>query len=319
MAGFGATKEKELAAEAEAEKASTPATKRVDSDPYSNLRVEFEQLNKHGPKTHIFMALVGHENTGKTGIVFDTFQKYCNTGGDKILAVIDFDGGGAASKSAFYPENEQIRCWEPWVMGKGDRTAYDYPSTHDRVMSIMQFLLSEHETIWGVHVTGIDLWDSVCTNNMRIVDLGLSRDGIESADNRGAGTGQRVQMQFDWAIRTTRFHQLTAMSRALVKKGVRVFWETHLKVTNYAMGGNQADATWKPAWEKSSNNYMFQIILCERNDTLGENGEVIRSDFTATFEKSKTNAALQGQRSTILITEQDRNPNWIGLPELDKL
>jgi len=85
------------------------------------------------------------------------------------------------------------------------------------------------------------------------------------------------------------------------------------------MGGNQADATWKPAWEKSSNNYMFQIILCERNDILGENGEVIRSNFTATFEKSKTNAALQGQRSTILITEQDRNPNWIGLPELDKL
>ena len=95
-----------------------------------------------------------------------------------ILAVIDFDGGGAGTKSAFYPDNDNIRCWDPWVMQKGDRTAYDYPATHDRVMSIMQFLVNEHETLWGVHITGIDLWDNVCQNNMRITDLGLAKDGI---------------------------------------------------------------------------------------------------------------------------------------------
>tara|TARA_R110000824_G_scaffold274125_1_gene462837 strand:- start:11944 stop:12666 length:723 start_codon:yes stop_codon:yes gene_type:complete len=238
----------------------------------------------------------------------------------KTLAVIDFDGGGAATKSAFYPNNDNIRCFEPWVMQKGDRTAYDYPATHDRVMSIMQFLLSEHETVWGVHVTGIDLWDNICTNNMRIADLGLAKDGIEAADNRGAGTGRRVEFQWDWAIRTTRFHQLTAMCRALVKRGVRVFWETHLKLTNYTAGAADASrAEWRPAWEKASNNYMFQIVLCERNDLEGEEGNIIRSEFTATFEKSKTDASLQGQRSTVLITESGKNPNWMGLPELNKL
>jgi hypothetical protein len=78
MAGFGAAKEKELAEEVEAEVAATPAHKRSTDDPYADLRDEYEQLHKQGPKTHIFMAFVGHENTGKTGIVFDYFQKYCD-------------------------------------------------------------------------------------------------------------------------------------------------------------------------------------------------------------------------------------------------
>jgi len=51
----------------------------------------------------------------------------------------------------------------------------------------------------------------------------------------------------------------------------------------------------------------------------GEEGNIIRSEFTATFEKSKTDASLQGQRSTVLITEHGKNPNWMGLPELNKL
>ena len=205
-------------------------------------------------------------------------------------------------------------------MQQRDRTAYGYPATHDRVMSIMQFLVNEHETLWGVHITGIDLWDNVCQNNMRITDLGLAKEGIEAADNRGAGQGTRIQNQWDWQIRTTRFHQLTALCRALVKRGVRVFWETHLKMTNYTQGrGEDSAASWKPAWEKSSSNYMFQIVLCERKDMVGEDGRVIRSEYTATFEKSKTNAMLQGQRSIILVTEQGKTPNWLGLPELEKL
>lgn len=238
---------------------------------------------------------------------------------EKELWIIDFDGGGAATKSAFYRDNTRIKCWEPVVMQKNDRTAYDYPATHERVMSIMQFALEEHKNLWGVLITGTDLWDNICQNNMRIVDLGLAKDGIEAADNRGAGQGTRVQNQWDWAIRTTRFHQLTAVCKALVRRGVRVFLETHLKKTNYSGGRNEDGAPWRPAWEKHTNNLLFQIVLCERNDIEDDDGNVAMSEFTATFEKSKTNAALQSQRSTILVTEQGKTPNWYGLPELEKL
>ena len=208
-------------------------------------------------------------------------------------------------------------------MSKGDRTAYNYPETHDRVMGIVQFANEiaqkqrdpeyEGTRLWGLHVTGVDLWDSVCVNCMRIVDLKIASDGIEAAD-----WNKKVGHQWDWAIRKTRFHQLTALCRGLVKSGVRVFWETHLRLTNYTWGSAEnSDPKWRPDWEKASNNFVYQILIMNREDTYDEEtGDVTRSVYTATFEKSKTNAKLQGQKRTILITEAGKEPQWFGLPEL---
>ena len=195
-------------------------------------------------------------------------------------------------------------------MMKGDSTAYNYPATHDRVMSLAQFAVDIAQKqrdpdyngprLWGFHVTGVDLWDSVCVNCMRIVDLNIAKDGIEAAD-----WNKKVGHQWDWAIRKTRFHQLTGLCRALVKLGVRVFWETHLRLTNYSWGKNEdAASTWRPDWEKASNNFVYQILICERKDILDEDtGDVVKSEYTVTFDKSKTNARLQGQKRTTLVTE----------------
>ena len=114
-------------------------------------------------------------------------------------------------------------------------------------------------------MTGIDLWDSICINNMRIIDLNLASDGIEAAD-----WNKKVGHQWDWAIRKTRFHQLTALSRGLVSAGVNVFWETHLRMTNYSFGKNEEAAKWRPDCEKATNNYVFQILICERTDTYDD-------------------------------------------------
>ena len=43
---------------------------------------------------------------------------------------------------------------------------------------------------------------------------------------------------------------------------------------------------------------------------------MIKSEYTVTFEKCKTNASLQGQKRTVLVTEVGKPPVWIGLPEL---
>jgi len=208
-------------------------------------------------------------------------------------------------------------------MSKGDRTAYNYPETHDRVMGIAQFANEiaqkqrdpeyEGTRLWGLLVTGVDLWDSVCVNCMRIVDLKIASDGIEAAD-----WNKKVGHQWDWAIRKTRFHQLTALCRGLVKSGVRVFWETHLKLTNYSWGNSEnSDPKWRPDWEKASNNFVYQVLIMNREDVHDEDtGDVTRSIYTATFEKSKTNAKLQGQKRTILVTEAGKEPQWFGLPEL---
>ncbi len=235
----------------------------------------------------------------------------------KKMWVVDLDGGGSATKSAYYAQNENIKCWEAWVYMKGSRSAYDYPATHDRVMRIMQFALDKSDELWGVLISGIDQWDNVATNCMRIADLGLSKDGIEAADNRGVGDNTRVQNQWDWAVRVTRFHQLTAMCRALVKKGVRVFWETHMKDIYKDGKVSRADGT--PAWEKSSAGYMFQIVHCKRHESRDEDGNVTGERYTAKFIKSKTDSTLQGQEVTTLITEQGKAPKFMGLPELARL
>ena len=66
---------------------------------------------------------------------------------------------------------------------------------------------------------------------------------------------------------------------------------------NYS-SNNEQNAKWRPAWEKASNNYLYQIIKCDRTDTYDDDGNVTLSEYTATFEKSKTDAALQGQKNT---------------------
>ena len=84
MSGFGKTKA------ARAAKANEPTD---NGDPFASLREELADVNANRPKTHIFMAVVGKENTGKSAIVFDFFQKYCDKQGKGRQTSLDeFDG-----------------------------------------------------------------------------------------------------------------------------------------------------------------------------------------------------------------------------------
>ena len=103
------------------------------------LRKELEMMD-NTPQTHLFMGIAGHDNTGKTAIVTDAFSKWLscprteqesNTNcGVLTLRVV------LPQQSAFHRDNDNIKTFEPWVMMKGDSTAYNYPATHDRVMSL---------------------------------------------------------------------------------------------------------------------------------------------------------------------------------------
>ena len=327
MAGFGATVKENVAKEEAKKPVKAKKSKPItEDDTFAALAKEREQLKTTRPRSHDFIAIAGHEGTGKSGLVLDAYAKDANRHEKDQLWVSDFDGGGSMLHDSHYGDDRSIINYDPWVMDKGERTVNDYPGTHNRTLDICKYALHiaekqiepdyDGERIWGLLICGIDLWDQVCVNNMRIVDLGLAKDGIDAADNRGAGKGERVGHQWDWAIRKTRFHQLTAICRRLVKAGVRVYWETHLRMTNYSYGSNEDNAQWKPDWEKASNNYLPTIVICERHDEMNDEGNVIKSEYTATFEKCKTNASLQGQRRTIFITKMGEKPEWRGLPEL---
>ena len=313
MAGFGQT----VKAEAKKEESVAPAPKK-GNDTFAHLRIEEEKMAEQ-TMTHMFIGLAGFDGTGKSGMVTHAFGEYVKENPDALLHAVDFDMGVAMLNSAVN-KNTNIKSWKPWQMGVSDRTAYDYPGTHQRVMDIMKYILHQVESgeqeVWGVLVSGLDSWLEICTNNMRIIDLGLAKDGIEAADNRGAGDAKRVERQSDWAIRNTRFHQLTALSRSLVRAGVRVFWETHLRNTNFSFSDDQTKAKWSPEWEKKTNNYLPTIIWMEQEDEFDDDGKLIKTEYKARFKKCKTNPALQDQSRTVFVTRPNGEPQWFGLPEL---
>ena len=313
MAGFGKT------AEAQKEVAKVKQVAPVPvKDAFAHLRAEREKM-KGETLQHLFVGLAGFDGTGKSGIVKHAFDKACEKDSTLELHSLDFDMGMVMLNSAV-DTNENIVAWKPWQMGVSDRTAYDYPGTHQRVMDIMKFILEEAESgnanVWGVHVSGLDSWLEICTNNMRIIDLGLAKDGIESADIRGAGDAKRVERQSDWAIRNTRFHQLTALSRSLVRAGVRVFWETHLRASNFSFGKESSTTTLMPEWEKKTNNFLPTIIWMEQEEEHDDEGNLVKTEYRARFKKCKTNPALQDQTRTVFVTRPNGDPQWFGLPEL---
>lgn len=313
MAGFGKT------AEAQKEVAKVKQVAPVPvKDAFAHLRAEREKM-KGETLQHLFVGLAGFDGTGKSGIVKHAFDKACEKDSTLELHSLDFDMGMVMLNSAV-DTNENIVAWKPWQMGVSDRTAYDYPGTHQRVMDIMKFILEEAESgnanVWGVHVSGLDSWLEICTNNMRIIDLGLAKDGIESADIRGAGDAKRVERQSDWAIRNTRFHQLTALSRSLVRAGVRVFWETHLRASNFSFGKESSTTSLMPEWEKKTNNYLPTIIWMEQEEEHDDEGNLVKTEYRARFKKCKTNPALQDQTRTVFVTRPNGDPQWFGLPEL---
>jgi len=315
MAGFGQTVEAEETKKVA--KKAAPAPKK-GNDPFAHLRIEEEKMVDE-QMTHMFIGLAGFDGTGKSGIVTHAFGEYVKEHPNAMLHAMDFDMGVAMLNSAVN-KNPNIKSWKPWQMGVNDRTAYDYPGTHQRVMDIMKYILhqvqSGEQEVWGVLVSGLDSWLEICTNNMRIIDLGLAKDGIEAADNRGAGDAKRVERQSDWAIRNTRFHQLTALSRSLVRAGVRVFWETHLRNTNFSFSDDQSKAKWSPEWEKKTNNYLPTIIWMEQEDEYDDDGQLTKTEYKARFKKCKTNPALQDQTRTVFVTRPNGEPQWFGLPEL---
>ena len=69
MGGFGQAKEAELKVAHEESKGS----------PFEDLEAELNDVNASKPNTHIFLAVVGKENTGKSAIIFDYYQKYCDS------------------------------------------------------------------------------------------------------------------------------------------------------------------------------------------------------------------------------------------------
>lgn len=284
---------------------------------YPQLLKEFkEQVSIKG--SSIFMGLCGHSGRGKTGIAMDAFMHYRKD--NEMMWCYDFDSGANDCKQAHYPgADDIIRIWNPWVTQAKDRTAFDYPKTHQRVMDLCRFAIEyakkqkepgfEGQVLKALLITAVDQFDNVCINNMKIYDLEMdAKDAIEAAASK-----LNKEIGWNWSIRKTRFKQLTALCRQLNFLGVDVFWETHIKSGDdeYSHDG------WKFVWEKDANNDLTQILWCKDEVVRDEDGKPTgETRYKVDFVKCKTNADLQGQERTFFVTKKGQPAEWLGLAEL---
>tara|TARA_R100001015_G_C4634864_1_gene202409 strand:- start:3234 stop:4217 length:984 start_codon:yes stop_codon:yes gene_type:complete len=324
MSGFKALKEKEKSlnegtqdlSEALSNVTKTPMTP-IKDKPMQPKQGSTEWFAEEiAPITGEFGGVVGDDGTCKTAVVFDSIPK-----GHSCL-VIDFDGGGAKLRDAFYQDRRsEFKCQNPWVMEGEARTAYNYPATHDKVMAIGRRALEwaqaqndaeyEGERLHTVLVTAVDLWDSVASACMFIEDLGTAPDGIGAK----ISPHEKVGMRFNWQIRSTRFHQLTSLCRELTRHGVNVYYETHWnyeQTKEGTMTGNR-----KPRWEKQTANYLHTLLEMQSTSVRDDEGRLTgETRYEATFTKSRSRPDLLNKTRLVMTTYEDKNHKWNGLPEL---
>ena len=118
MSGFGkkkATKMRAMGTLAGVDVEKKPETEVVSKpkSTFQTLEEELEMLADHGPKSHVFAGVVGHENTTKTGTVMDAFMTGIGKDDKHMMWGLDFDGGAAACRAAHWGNTHQIRCWDP--------------------------------------------------------------------------------------------------------------------------------------------------------------------------------------------------------------
>lgn len=297
----------------------------VDTTPVTSAPIaqgvwgEIMDAAEYLPDNQTFMGLVGPEGVGKTGVVLDSLTDEEVKRGD-VIFVLDFDGGGQTIRTSHHRSiAKNIRVLNPNVMQTGDaRDSFDYPATHRRVMNIGRTLVEwaakpgDRPLLHSVLVTGIDQWDAVASNCMFIEDLGTAPDGIGAKIK----PHEQIGMRFNWQIRSTRFHQLTAISKTLMGLGVRVYWETHFKDIQDKSGAILGK---KAAWEKNTNMQLNQILWFHKSKVRDENnaptGEM---RYEVEFVKCRTNPELLDQRRLIMRTKKGESPEWYGLPELQE-
>ena len=100
----------------------------------------------------------------------------------------------------------------------------------------------------------------------------------------------------------------------LMRLGVEVHWETHLKVEILQ---DRETGNMRPDWEKHTNTYLNQTLWYRkefvRDDDNKKTGVV---NYTVEFTKSKMNIDLANQKRIIATTRPNAPAEWHGLPEL---
>jgi len=243
------------------------------------------------PPPQFCMLLYGSDGTGKSGIVLSYPLV-----DDELMLVVDLDGGCGPLLSKYHSAKlKNIVVVNPLSYVKNAENGdvfVDYKLTLEKIKSAILYVQRHHQD---------KKFKAVCFDGMSTL-LKIAEYQMRSEKNvtPDGGMGQRY-----WIIRGKIFTEIIEQIKALP---IDKFFIAH---ENFMM----PDETSKKVSlvVAKANQMMFQKVRCERVD----DGESIV--FTATVDKSKYNASLEGRSIDFLKVDKKSGAlNWSGESVLER-
>lgn len=274
--------------------------------------------------SHVFCGIVGPPKSGKSSVVYDSLTDEEAASGAEIWSS-DYDGHGRASVAANYAHRaDNILIINPYVIHKEDgRVPYDFPATHLNQVRILQSALRQldrqdayydkygkmpEKWLKTVVLDGAGTFLKVCELCMKISDLGLGADAIETASQKATTSVGRS----NWYIRSNYFMAVLDLLKELSRRGVHAYVITHFKPAYDSTGNEIVGGEGNPHWlprdtEKSLTQIIYMDIVEERDDTGRRTGV---SHSTAILKSS--GVSLKSTEPVTIYRQDPSGGEWFG-------
>lgn len=309
----GANKEKE-----------EPAEKRDMKAHYAEL------FNRKRERTQaIRMAMVGKENTAKTGSAVDLALQHLKSVGkeDAGVAIFDIDNSAIQTIAANYPDNDNIFViplydeLDDTIFNEDNST--NYTALIDKMGHFINIVAQKCRDgeIGAVILDGMSSFLKWCEHAMTDVLMNRSKNPVNVED------GDKFN-QAEWRIRNQLFRDIANRAHQLPVDAV--FFTFHLKdKKQFADVGNGQKGLMKigeePEWEKGTMRLFSQQLWFTRYTKKGDLAAGVKADpsldegaweIRCSIEEMKGfNQEHLGTTHTVLSVK-DGNVVWTGLPFL---
>ena len=283
-----------------------------------------KQFKSQSQQTENRMALVGHENTAKTGLAASLLDPEIQSG--KSVYILDVDNSARSTLDYIYPDKDNIKVI-PLLDEMDDSIFHDdnsinYMALIDKTkmyVNIIAGLIEEGEDVGGVIFDGGSTFLKWCEFAMR--QSLLSKGIIENEDDSFNQKEWRERNRMNRDV-ITRIHALPVS---------KVFFTYHLKAIQQYMDDGTGKKVLmavgeRPDWEKGTMRKFTQQIFLSRymkkadmaagvkgDKALGTDEWVVRG---VVEEMKGSHMELVGSKHDILRVK-DGKVTWYGLPALE--
>lgn len=301
---------------------------KADKPPMRDMKAHYAELfaKKRSRTQSIRMALVGKENTAKTGLAVDIARQHI--GAEKSIVIFDVDNSAVQTVAANYADDENITIIP--LYDELDDTIFnaDNSTNYTALVDKMTYFINivaqkcRDEEVGAVIMDGMSSFLKWCEFAMTDVLLNRSNNPVNVDD------GDKFN-QAEWRIRNKLFKDVVNRAHQLPVDAV--FFNFHLKdKKQFADLGNGQKGLMKigeePEWDKGTMRLFSQQIWMSRYTKKGDMAAGVKSDKNLNLNEWQIRASIEemkgfnmehlGKEYTVL-TVADGAVDWTGLPFLN--